>query len=75
MKNNEQTWAEYFRNKNATKNPKTFALAVYRDEQGQFHAIGNQTMILDRSGNKETWTRIDTRDFVRLINKQGINVA
>lgn len=64
---------KYLENKNATKNPKQFAMSIYRDETGQFHAIGNSTVMLDRSKNRERWVRVDTRDFVAMLNKQGIN--
>ena len=65
---------QYLNNKNATKNPKMFTLSLYRDEQGNVHAMGNHTWMLDRSNNKERWVRVDTRDFVNLINTQGILV-
>jgi hypothetical protein len=69
MKRNKQ----YLTNKAATKNPKTFSVTLYRDERGAFHALGGSTVMLDRSGNKEQWVSVNTRDFVSLLNKQGIN--
>ena len=62
----------YLSNKAATKNPKNFSLALYRDEKGVLHALGGETMMLDKTGRRERWINVDTRDFVSLINKQGI---
>jgi hypothetical protein len=65
----------YFNNKNATKNPKLFNVSLYRDESGQFHAIGNKTLMLDRSKNREKWVRVNSRDFINALNEQGVIVA
>ena len=68
MKRNKQ----YLTNRAATKNPKTFNITLERNELGQFQAVGGETVMLDRSGNKEQWVSVNTRDFVSLLNKQGI---
>lgn len=69
MKRNKQ----YLTNKAATKNPKTFNITLTRDASGEFHAVGGETTMLDRAGRKEQWVNVNTRDFVSLLNKQGIN--
>jgi hypothetical protein len=68
MKRNKQ----YLTNRAATKNPKTFNITLERNELGQFTAVGGETVMLDRSGNKEQWVSVNTRDLVGLLNKQGI---
>jgi hypothetical protein len=66
---------KYLTNKNATKNPKLFTLTLLRDERGVLHALGNNTMMLDRSKRQEKWVNVNTRDFVSLLNKQGVVAA
>ncbi len=68
MKRNKQ----YLMNRAATKNPKTFNITLERNELGQFHAVGGETVMLDRSHNKEQWVNVNTRDLISMLNKQGI---
>jgi len=60
----------YLNNAAATKNPKTFSLTLRRNEKGELYAVGGETMMHDK--RKDEWINVDTRDFVALINKQGI---
>lgn len=68
MKRNKQ----YLTNPAATKNAKTFNITIERNERGEFQAVGGETVMLDRSGRREQWVSVNTRDFVSLLNKQGI---
>lgn len=62
--------AQWLNNRNATKNPKVFNVTVYRDETGEFHAVGGQSLVLNRRTNE--WEKVNTRDLTRVINKTGI---
>jgi len=44
--------AQWLNNRNATKNPKVFNVTVYRDEMGEFHAVGGQSLVLNRRTNE-----------------------
>jgi len=68
MKRNKQ----YLTNRAATKNPKTFNITLERNALGEFHAVGGESVMLDRSGNKEQWVGVNTRALIGLLNKQGI---
>lgn len=64
---------DYLTNPNATKNPKLFNLTLWRDEKGNFHAVGNQSLILSKRGTSEKWERVNTRAIAKLLNEQGIS--
>ena len=57
-------------NRNATKNPKLFNATIYRDECGEFHMVGGQSLVLNRQ--TEEWEQVSTRALGRLVNKQGL---
>ena len=62
--------ASWLNNRNATKNPKVFNVTMYRDEFGRFHAIGGQSLVLNKKSNK--WEKVNTRALTRTINNTGI---
>lgn len=70
MKSREQSWSEYLNNKNVR--PKVYNLSLRRDEQGNFFAIGGQTLMADNKGHSANWVKVDTRDLVKVINEAGI---
>ena len=64
---------EYLNNRNATKNSKIFNVTLRRNKDGSIEAIGNNTLMLKKQLNEEPkWVRVDTRDFVDLLNSQSI---
>ena len=69
MTNNNKN-ASWLNNRNATKNPKVFNVTLYRDEMGQFHAVGGQSLVLNRKNDE--WEKVNTRDLTRVINREGI---
>jgi len=62
----------WMNNRNQIKNPKVYNITVLRDACGELHLLGDQTLVCDRSNNKETWERVNTRAFGRLLNKRGV---
>lgn len=64
---------EWLNNRNATKNAKVFNITVIRNEQGKLELLGDHTLVLDRSKGSSTWERVNTRDFGKMLNKQGVN--
>lgn len=72
MKNKDK---RYFANKAATKNPKLLNITLVRGKDGQLYMLGNETLMLDRSGNKERYVRVNTRAVAALINSQGVIAA
>jgi len=75
MKQQNETWAQYLTNKNATKNAKRFNIELERDKYGNFFIVGGTTMMLDRSGNKERYVNVDARDFAKTVNDAGGLIA
>lgn len=75
--------SDWFKNRNATKNPKLFNVYLERDSKGEFHLLGNMTRMLNRTkgsvdmSNLDTpeWERVNTRALGRLVNKQGLKFA
>jgi len=64
---------EYLNNRNATKNSKIFNVTLRRNKDGSIEALGNNTLMLKKQLNEEPkWVRVDTRDFVDLLNSQSI---
>jgi hypothetical protein len=64
---------EYLNNRNATKNPKIFNVTLRRNKEGSLEALGNNTLMLKKQLNEEPkWVRVDTRDFVDMLNKHTI---
>ena len=43
--------ASWLNNRNATKNPKVFNMTFYRDETGNFHAVGGQSLVLNKKND------------------------
>lgn len=71
MKKKNESWKQYLNNKNVR--PKIFNLTLKRNKDGSFQALGNNTLMLKKQLNEDPqWVRVDTRDFVDLINRQGI---
>ena len=68
-KNNRKN-AAWLNNRNATKNAKVFNVTLYRDERGDFHAVGGESLVLNRKTDQ--WENVNTRDLTRFINKSGI---
>jgi hypothetical protein len=62
----------WLHNRNQIKNPKMFNVTIFRDESGKLNLLGDQTLVCDRSKNQVNWTRVNTRAFGRLLNKQGV---
>ena len=75
MKQQNETWTEYLSNPAATKNPKRFSVELERDKYGNFFIVGGTTMMLDRSGNKERFVNVDSRDFAKVVNASGGMIA
>lgn len=64
---------EYLNNRNATKNSKIFNVTLRRNKDGSIEALGNNTLMLKKKLNEDPkWVRVDTRDFVDLLNSQSI---
>jgi hypothetical protein len=68
-KNNRKN-AAWLNNRNATKNAKVFNVTLYRNERGEFHAVGGESLVLNRKTDQ--WESVNTRDLTRVINKTGI---
>ena len=68
-KNNRKN-AAWLNNRNATKNAKVFNVTLYRDERGDFHSVGGESLVLNRKSDQ--WEKVNTRDLTRFINKSGI---
>lgn len=68
-KNNRKN-AAWLKNRNATKNAKVFNVTLYRNEQGEFHAVGGESLVLNRKTDQ--WENVNTRDLTRVINTTGI---
>ena len=62
--------AAWLNNRNATKNAKVFNVTLYRNERGEFHAVGGESLVLNRKTDQ--WESVNTRDLTRVINKTGI---
>ena len=62
--------SNWMNNRNATKNPKVFNATIYRDECGQLHMVGGQSLVLNRKTDE--WEKVSTRALGRLVNKQGL---
>ena len=62
--------SSWINNKNATKNPKVFNATIYRDECGELHMVGGQTLVLNQQSNE--WEKVNTRALAQLVNKQGV---
>ena len=62
--------SNWMNNRNATKNPKVFNATMYRDETGELHMVGGQSLVLNRNTGK--WEKVNTRALARLVNKQGV---
>lgn len=66
---------KWMNNPNQIKNPKVYNVTIARDERGKLHLLGDQTLVCDRSGNKERWERVNTRAFGRLLNREGVRFS
>ena len=62
--------SNWINNRNATKNPKVFNATFYRDETGELHMVGGQSLVLNRK--TDVWEKVNTRAFGRLVNKNGV---
>jgi len=62
--------SNWINNRNATKNPKVFNATFYRDETGELHMVGGQSLVLNRKTN--VWEKVNTRAFARLVNNNGV---
>ena len=62
--------ASWLNNRNATKNPKVFNMTFFRDETGNFHAVGGQSLVLNKK--TDTWEKVNTRDLTRVLNNTGV---
>ena len=62
--------SNWMNNRNATKNPKVFNTTIYRDEVGQLHMVGGQSLVLNRKTDK--WEKVSTRALGQALNDQGV---
>ena len=62
--------SNWMNNRNATKNPKVFNATIYRDEVGQLHMVGGQSLVLNRQTDE--WEKVSTRALGKALNDQGV---
>jgi len=64
---------KWLKNKNQRKNPKEFSAKFVQIKDGTFSILGGETVVLNRK-NQHTveWVNVDTRDFAREVNANGI---
>ena len=72
MKSDNQSWGEYFANRNATKNEKTFNLTLRRKRNGEFEVVGRGAFMENNIGSKSEWVNVDARDLARALRNNGI---
>lgn len=71
MKNPNQTWNKYLKNKNVR--PKVFRATIVRNEDGTFQLLGNETRMLNVINQySDKWVSVDTRDFAATLNRSKI---
>lgn len=64
---------EWMLNPDQVKTPKIYNLKVLRRENGTFHVIGGNTMVMERVNQYANhWTPVDTRAFTRVLRKSKI---
>lgn len=74
MKKTYETWSEYLQNRNATKNPKTFNVALQRNSNGEYEIVGHNAFMKAKTGGSSEWVRVSARDLARSIRNSGLIV-
>lgn len=74
MKKSFETWSEYLQNRNATKNPKTFNVALQRNSNGEYEIVGHNAFMEAKTGGSSEWVRVSARALARSIRNSGLIV-
>lgn len=72
MKKEYETWSEYFANRNATKNPKTFNVTMRRNASGEFEILGHKALMEHKQGPSSEWVRVSPRELARAMRNNGV---
>lgn len=72
MKKSFESWSQYLQNRQATKNPKTFAVTLKRNSNGEYEIVGHNAFMEAKTGGSSEWVKVDARDLARSIRNSGL---